>query len=116
MLQFEIEAAGEEIAQARADRERAVVVAREQRFLDEAVRAAGERDEAVGAAGEIVEPRARIALAPAQLRERDQLAQVRVAARVFGEQDDPRRMRRHLARRPRGAAGPDRFRIGRLER
>ncbi len=116
VLQLEIEALREEVAQTRADRERAVVVARAQRFLDQTVGAAGERDEAVGAAGEIVEPRARIALAPAQLRERDQLAQVGIAARVLDQQHDAGRVRGHLARRPGRAAGPDRFRVRCFER
>ena len=116
MLQFEIEAPRKEIAQLCADRKRAVVVARAQRFLDETVRAAGERDQALGAAGEVVEPRARITFAAAQLRQRNDLAQVRVALRVLDEQHDARRMRGHFACRPCRTAGPDRFGTRRFER
>ncbi len=116
VLQLEVEAAGEQVAQTRADRERAVVVAAQQRLLDQAVAAAGERDQAAGAAVEVIQPQARVALAPAQLRRRDRAREVAVAGLVGRDQDEPRRAGRDLLGRPRRAARPDRCGVRGLER
>ena len=116
MLQLEVEPAGKGIAQPRAQRNRGVRVAPQQRFLDDAVAAARERDQAVGAALEIVEPQPRIAFAPPQLGGRNQPRQVAETALVGCDQHQARRIGRDFFRGPGRTAGPDRFRVGRLER
>ena len=79
VLQFEIETLAED---ARATRRCAA--------RDRAPNAAGERDQPVAAAVEILESQARVALAAAHLRARDQLAEIRVAALVFDQEHETR--------------------------
>ena len=116
MLQLEVEPSGEGIAQPRAQRDRGAGIAPQQRFLDDAVAAARQRDQAVGASVEIVEPQPRIAFAAAQLGGRNEPRQVAEAALVGREEHQARRVGRDFFGRPRRTAGPDRFGIGRLER
>ncbi len=115
MLQFEVQPAGERVAQPRAQRDRRIGVVAQQRLLDDAVTAAGQRDQAVGAAVEIVEPQPRVAFATTQLRGRDQPGEVPKAALIGRDEDQPRGIGRDFFGRPGRPAGPDRFGVGSLE-
>ncbi len=52
-------------------------------------RAARERDQTIGATGEVVYPQTRIALGAAHLCDRDQFAEIRIAAGVLDQQHHP---------------------------
>ncbi len=107
VLQFEVEAAGEEVAQSGAERDSRGALAPQQRLLDDPVAAAGERDQAGGAAVEIVEPHSRVALAAAQLGGRDQPGEVPEARFVGGDEDEARAVGGDLFRGPGRTAGPN---------
>ena len=89
LLQFEVEALAEDFAHA-ADLggSRGGTVA--QGAFDSAALAAGERNQSVAPPGEIVHVKTRVAFAAAQLRARNQFAEVGITGRAFDQQYDTR--------------------------
>ena len=89
LLEFDVEAVFEDRAQTAglAGRRLGTVL---ERALDATERSAGERDQSVAAAFEILQPKTSVALTAPHLRARDQLAEMRVTALVFDQEHDVR--------------------------